>query len=545
MKRTLLLMAAGLCTLLTFAQKEMPTVWEAELDHKIYFHGTTDGEDGMSYAASDKMLTFFNNKDGKTVWTKKFSDIAPRLKKIDELIPFWESGMLFVFERKMGRDQVACVSMIDGKLLWSTDKYQNLGEENVMYISEIESFTLSLKDQLVLIKAKTGEELWTTARWKGAIGKYVYLNDESIVALNFKPSLLAALFSGFKNQIARINMKNGDIMWEAIYVGMAERKVITKENLFDLKIIDDKVILVLNGYQVYDFNTGQMIYSAAFDFTPNGITGKPANAEYWGVYGGIADPVIVGNDLYVIDMSNRRNQYLKKYDFNTGRLLWTSSEIKEAKAIPKIVVIDDKVLLQIGGIVEIQAKIKTETEYMIIYTYKVDFKNIKPCGVQAFNTSDGKLAWDSERFRKGITNMIEYENKVIVCSGKSLYSIDYKTGKDNYEVPVTKGGVGEATQILPYKDMIAVIGEKGISTFKIADGSFVANGKYENSSMDSGFGNIVVMKTDKADIAAFDLETCKYLEFKAKKGADTEMRDDGKYVYVYESKVVTKVKTSI
>jgi hypothetical protein len=51
------------------------------------------------------------------------------------------------------------------------------------------------------------------------------------------------------------------------------------------------------------------------------------------------------------------------------------------------------------------------------------------------------------------------------------------------------------------------------------------------------------MKTEGADIAAFDLNTCKFLEFKARKGATTTLSREGDFVYVYENKTVSKVKT--
>lgn len=97
--------------------------------------------------------------------------------------------------------------------------------------------------------------------------------------------------------------------------------------------------------------------------------------------------------------------------------------------------------------------------------------------------------------------------------------------------------------IFPYKDMVAVIGEKGVSTFKMNNGDLVANGKYKTSLLEDRFDNIVIMKTEGADIAAFDLNTCKFLEFKARKGATTSLTTDGEYVYVYENKTVSKVRT--
>ena len=78
-----------------------------------------------SYAASDKDFTLFDNTTGKIIWTKSFSDIAPKIRKIDELIPFWESNTIFLFDRKIGKDQLACFNLETGKALWTSDKYQD------------------------------------------------------------------------------------------------------------------------------------------------------------------------------------------------------------------------------------------------------------------------------------------------------------------------------------------------------------------------------------------------------------------------------------
>lgn len=550
MKTKFFLMAALLTSaLFTRAQDDMPVVWESKMDHKIQYNGTGTEDRGYSYAASDKEITVFENATGKVKWTKKFKDVAPKLGKIDELIPFWESNIIFLFDRKMGKDQIACIDIESGSFLWSTDKYQDVSEDNVVYIPEEQSFAISLKKELVFIKAKTGEERWSTVKFKGVVGAYVYTTDGYLITVNFVPSSLGALFTGFKNQIAKINVKNGDIVWENTYIGRAERKVISGEFLYDLYVDGDKVVLRMNGYQVYDLKTGASIWSAAFDYTPDGIASRPAGAKRFGIYGGVADPLRVGDDLYILDMSNRRSQYIKKYDVNSGKLLWTSAEIKDARAIPNMYVIGDKILLQIGGTVEAQAYIYKRTSnpdgsVTITEEWKIWFPNVKPNGVQAFSTSNGQLVWDSERFRKGITNMIEAGDRVIVSSGKALYSMDVNTGKEYYEVPVAKGGVGNAELIFPYKDMVTVIGEKGVSTFKMNNGDLVGSGKYKTSALEDRFDNIVIMKTTGADIAAFNLDSNNYLEFKARKGASTTLTTDGKFVYVYENKTVTKVKTA-
>jgi hypothetical protein len=445
----------------------------------------------------------------------------------------------------MGKDQMACIDMETGKLLWSTDKYQDVTDENVVYIPERQGFAISLKDRLVFIKVSNGEEVWSTTKFGGVVGKYVYTNDGYLVTVNFQPSGLVALFTGFRNMIAKINMDNGDIVWSNTYIGRAERKLVSREFLYDIKVEGDKVILMLNGIQVYDYNTGASHWSAAFDYTPNGVVNQPANATRWGVYGAVSDPVFINDtkELYVLDMSNRSHQFVKKYDSNNGKLIWTSPEIKDAKAIPGMYVVGDKVICQIGGIVEIQAYERISAGYVTVAYNRIYYNNIKPNGLQAFNTKDGSLAWESERFKKGITNAYIYENNILVSSGKELYKINYENGNEMYSVPVNDGGVGLAVKIMPFKDKIIVVGEKGISAYNPADGKLIYSGKYQTAQLEDVFGSILVMKTDKADIASFDLDSGKYKEFKAKSGATTTLTIDGRFVYVYEDKVITKVKT--
>ncbi|PLW94509.1 MAG: hypothetical protein C0591_12710, partial [Marinilabiliales bacterium] len=488
-------MLATLC-LATFSQGEMPQVWQKDMGIKFTHTGTGLEVNDYSYVASDKEMAVFSNKDGSIYWKKTFKEIAPNLKKIDELVPFWESKVVFLFDRKTGKDQIACIDITNGSLLWTTDKYQKVTEDMVVYIEEDHSFAISLKDELVYVKAHTGEELWSTSKFQGVVGKYIYnKEDKTMVMVNFIPSGIVAFFTGFKNQIVRINMENGDILWENTYIGRADRKVISRDFVYDLQIDGDKVLLKLAGLQVYDYNTGASIWSAAFDFTPDVIK-APNGVVKWGVYGTVAEPVVVGDDIYVLDMQNKKSQYVKKYDYHTGKLLWTSSEIKGAKAIPGMTVLDDVVALQVGGLVEVQYRQKIVTQYYTIYYDVIKYDNAKPNGVQAFNTSDGSLRWDSEKFKKGITNSISAGGNYIVSSGKSLYSIDIKTGNDNYEVPVSKGGVGLAQMIQAYGDnTIIVVGEKGLSSFNASDGSFIRNSVYKSSAPSGQIGDLLLMKT--------------------------------------------------
>jgi hypothetical protein len=193
--------------------------------------------------------------------------------------------------------------------------------------------------------------------------------------------------------------------------------------------------------------------------------------------------------------------------------------------------------------VEVQEIQRIQTQYYTYYVSMIYYKNIKPNGLQAFSIKDGSLVWDSEKFKKGITNAYVDGNEILISSGKELYRINHNDGSEVYSVPVTDGGVGLAVMIMPYKDKMIVVSEKGISAYNPADGKYLFSGKYKESQLEDVFDNILIMKTERADIASFDLDSGKFKEFKAKTGATTTLTTDGKFVYVYEDKVITKVKT--
>lgn len=548
MKTTITTILALVFAIAVQGQETMKEKWSTKLNHQIDFYGSDNADIvGYGYASDGKELSMYDNETGKILWSKKLKDIAPRLRKVDDFIPVWEAHALFILELKMGTEQVAVIDMRTGESLWFSDQYKLKTADMVSYISEENGFLFTFKDRNVFVDALTGAEKWSTAKFKGKIGAYYY-KDGFLTTVNFIPSELLALFTGYKNQIAKINMKTGDIAWENTYTGRAERKVITGEFLYDIDVLDDHVVLRLNGLQLYDYNTGANLWSAAYDYAPP--IKQPLNATTFGVYGAIPDPIFTDDHVYVLNMAGKRNQYINKYERKTGKLVWQSQEISGgAKAVPNMYVIDNKVILQIGGNVECQGVFKERSgsgaEMVITYQKRVYQENIKPNGVQAFSDEDGRLIWDSERFKKGITNMFLYdEDELIVSSGKALYNMNIHTGDVNYESDVKNGGVGNALSILHYKDAIVVVGEKGVSTFKVADGKLIAANKYKRASILAHYENILILETDKSDIAAFDLaDKCKYHAYKPKKGSSSSLSTDGKSVYVFEKKSISRLFT--
>lgn len=542
MKRHLLLLLMTLFTCLYgYAQEEMKEDFVNEIDHS--FDLTQKVGDEYCYASSSKEITVFELPSGKMKWNKKYAELSKDLSKVDDIISMSGSGAIFVFDRKLGKDKMACIDANTGELLWLSAKYQDVEDaDNIFYIEEMEAFAITTKANLTMVKARTGEELWTTTKFKGVVGDYV-ITDDALVLINMKPSLIGSIFAGLKNQIVKVNKKNGDVLWDQTYRGVVEKKILTREMLVNLRIEEGKVFLYLNGIQVFDLADGKPLWSAVYDMTPSDVVKnkRPMGAVRFGAYGVVAKPIIVGDYVYVLDMENKKNQFLKKYEIKTGKMIWRSAEIKDARAIPGIYVVGDRVILQVGGQVELQYIVRTRNpdgSYSVERT--IEFENIKPMNVQCFNAISGEQLWESEKMKKGLTNLFAWGNNAIICSGKALYSLDIDTGKENYEIELKDDNIGLADLILDDNNNTVIIGEKGISLRQTSDGSLTGSSKFKKSVPLSYngkyiYGDRMALYTKGSDFAVYDLKTVKYKRFDARKGASAYLSSDGIYLYVFES----------
>ncbi len=549
----------GLASVMSYAQKyeEMKPTWEIETTHPFTETGLSE-EKAIVHGSNEKMFTMVSALDGKVKWSKKFKEIDEQIGKVDLQIPMYESNAVFLFDKKAGKDQMVVVDLETGTKLWSTNKYQGIDDpDEVIYIAELNAYAIVTKTNLTMVKARTGEELWSTVKFSTPVGKYFYdAQENAIVIISMPRNAWQAMFKGFRNQILKINAKNGDVLWEQTFVGIVERKVVTRESVAKIFLRGDKLFLQLNGLQVYEYKTGNPIWAAAYDVTFARELVRPkvyGQVVRFGVYEAIAQPLYDGEYVYILDVKSRKSQYLKKYEINSGKLVWTSPEIKDARVIPGLYKIDDKIILQIGGAVEVQAISKQTYGNGYVqwtqYFRTIKYQNVKPYEVQAFSTNDGTKSWDSERFRKGITNIFPSGNNIVVSSGKALYSLDYKTGKEAYEIPLGDDDIGLAEKIVNpaelgdniSKDNVIVLGEKGVSSHNIATGAKVWAVKTKKGEFSGIFGENIFFDTEKGDYFSINANTGKAKFFDSRKNSKSIVSLDGKSIYVFEGKKILKV----
>jgi len=558
------------------------TVWESEFDNKASRLAVNNGDGSYVLGTDDNSATVLD-ATGKMLWSGDYKKLTTnKTNKSEYQYVIWKEkgGYLFLFdERKMGTDRVAVLDIATGKELWNSEEYQNLmpkgtksedgddqGElETVKYISELDAFLISQKASVILVKANTGEKVWETNRFKGGVGKYVYdAKRNEIIMVNFKPTALGALFAGFKNQLVKINAVNGEILWDATFMGTVEKELVTRRAILDLWIKGDKIYMYLNGLQVYNINNGQKLWEAIYENDMDGGKGLFSNSTNKKYYRTIADPVFEENAVYLVMLGTRdRTKYIEKHDLESGKLLWASEKITGAFSMPNLHKAGDKIMLQIGGKVQVQEyRMETRSSPMggtyrerVPYIYW-DYKAQKN-GVLAIDDKTGLTSWRSEKFDKRITDIIIDQDKTaFVGDGDEFYGYDIASGKQLFDVKHNDAGVGKASDVIDFEDKVVVLSEKGLASYNKKDGSRAyATDKIRGVDFFYEIeGNYYLrdQRNSKNIIYGIDMtngETKGSVQSKGKGGSPKygsgiDITSDGEFIFAFKGKKVEKIKVN-
>ena len=550
------------------------TVWESEFSNKADRLALTN-QDGSLIIGTDDNSASVLDTEGKERWSgdyKKLSTNKLNSSEFQYVIRGEQGGFLFLFDaRKLGKDKIAVLDLATGKELWNSEEYQDLLNkdehaadiETVKYINELDAFIITQKGGIDLVKAKTGEKVWSTATFKGSVGKYIYDKEhKEILMLNYKPTGVAAFFSGFKNQLMRINALNGQVIWETEFRGTVEKKLITREPLVDLTIKDNTLFLWLDGLQAYELTSGKKLWDVAYENdiskTSKPILGFGGHGKK-GIYGALADPVYTKDAVYLVVFGSGKSKYVEKHDIHNGKLLWTSEKITGAYSMPHIYLASGKVMVQIGGKVEVQeisthrTSNGTETEYKI----KMDYEGSSKNGVLALNDNDGQTTWRSEKFDKRITDLILHEEKtVFVGDGDEFYSYDIASGKQLFDVKHSDAKIGKVIDVIDFGGDVVVLSENGLASYSKATGTrnyateklkdidffYVARGNYflrsQNGSKNTIYGVDMTNGNIKGSV------TSKGKGGSPKYGDGIDITDDGEYIFAFKGKKVEKIKVN-
>ncbi len=559
------------------------TVWESEFDNKATRLAVVNSNGELIVGTDDNSSSVLD-KDGKPIWNGDYKKITTNSTNKSELqyTIFTENGgYLFLFDqRKLGTDRVACIDIKSGKELWNSEAYQDLipkgtkaeegldqGElETVKYIFELDAFLISQRASVILVKAKNGEKIWETNRFKGGVGKYIYdAKRNEIIMVNFKPTALGALFTGFKNQLVKINATNGDVVWDATFRGTVEKELVTRRAIIDLWIKGDKLFMYLDGIQAYNINNGQKLWEAIYENDMQGANGGMfSGGKRSKIYRTLAQPLFTDDAVYIVILGTRdRTKYVEKHDLESGKLLWASEKITGALCMPNIYKTGDKIMVQVGGKVQVQEYRLETTSYGMGSTVKEwvpyifwDYKAQKN-SLLSLDDATGKTAWRSEKFDKRITDLIiDSDKTVFVGDGDEFYGYDIASGKQLFDVKHNDAKVGKATDVIDFGDKVVVLSEKGLASYHKKDGSRVyATEKIKGVDFFYHIGDNYFLRDQRDSkniIYGIDMtngETKGSVQSKGKGGSPQygdgiDITKDGEYIFAFKGRKVEKIKVN-
>ncbi|MEL1239749.1 outer membrane protein assembly factor BamB family protein [Flavobacterium flavipallidum] len=559
------------------------TVWESEFENKATRLAVVNSKGNLVVGTDDNSASALD-REGKAIWNGDYKKITTNNTNKSEMqftIFTEKGGYIFLFDqRKLGTDRVACIDIVTGKELWNSEAYQDLipkgtkaeegvdqGElETVKYIFELDAFLISQRASVILVKAKNGEKIWETNRFKGSVGKYIYdAKRNEIIMVNFKPTALGALFAGFKNQLVKINASNGDVVWDATFTGTIEKELVTRRAIIDLWVKGDKLFMYLDGIQVFNINNGQKLWEAIYENDMQGANGGMfSGGKRSKIYRTLAQPLFTEDAVYIVILGTRdRTKYVEKHDLESGKLLWASEKITGALCMPNIYKTGNKVMVQVGGKVQVQEYRLETTTYGLGSSVKEwvpyifwDYKAQKN-SVLALDDATGKTSWRSEKFDKRITDLIiDNDKTVFVGDGDEFYGYDIASGKQLFDVKHNDAKVGKATDVIDFGDKVVVLSEKGLASYNKKDGSRVyATEKIKGVDYFYHIGDNYFLRDQRDSkniIYGIDMtngETKGSVQSKGKGGspqygAGIDITDDGEYIFAFKGRKVEKIKVN-
>jgi hypothetical protein len=530
------------------AQSTFPKAWESKFDNDADYlkYTTLNGE--FVIGTTKQNVCVLDGKTGKQIWSKTFMELTG-VEKAGSQQVLEDAGMLMFISSQNKKDQLFCVDMKTGAKLWNNANYNDIDLNNVIYLPQVNSFMVVLKKGLVLIDAKTGIEKGSIDGITGVPGRWVFLPEKKqLIVLCYQVNSLKAIGSGLQNHILCIDLDKVSTVWKTTFKGVVEikryasrtftgfdwvlsgvEKGIGSSNiLVDAYTYNDKLIVVYNGLKVFELGTGKKIWEVEYDVSLDRGLGGSAQ-----MYGAVADPFFTEKHVYVASFESGRDKAIKKYELETGKLLWETPVAGRKVIIPSLALVNNVVVTQIGGYINLQGEANGAT------FSKWEWEG--PFGLKGMDGETGKLLWETEKFDDRITNVLPIDNALYVADASSLYSVDVKTGKNNFSSPMKESKTGKPVYLFAWDKKPYVFAEGGLTGFTSAGAlafAYKAKESSVNNSEQHG-GNYFLANED--GLFTIDLKDGKELgKYEYMKGFRYGIKQEGQALFLLSEKKVIK-----
>lgn len=440
------------CTLLffltqVFAQKEFALDWKFQFDVDVDWRMINEKRT-LVFAGNLAEVAMMDATSGKQLWKINIKEKYGKRKAEDI---DWEKNAGVVFITMKGEKK-------------EPDVKHYLDEKTGNEITEAE------------FKSRKPEYVWI---WRGSV-KSSELNTRFRISYE-KKRIVGSMGKGTKSPIDVI--AEGDINWrttiEAKYIRTLCANAIPRYaadfggDFLKIMYANNKVFVLYEGMSVLDARTGKLLWSTDLDNTEFDF-GLFKSTQTLGRSG---YPEVTNDAVYVADLSKGQS-CIKKFDLETGKLLWAGAKYDKDDVLPDLKVSGNVLLAQFGGRLEVQTYIPGTSGRPDVCKTEVKFAG--NAGIKAYDINSGSLLWETsnmkalnDKFNGAISNILVRDDKAYFASDKNMYCVKSTTGEVVFSLPIKTMKVGKPKYLFFNNGNIILEAEDGIAAISVADGKQV------------------------------------------------------------------------
>lgn len=473
-------------------------------------------------------------------------------------------------------NEIAMMDGVTGKIIWQLNFKEKLGQKKAKdwsWDKKVKVVWVDVKgekkDQVVTsyFKDATGEQI-TEQQYKDLRSEYekgirwvkkgaLIVDEHSTdVWLEYEPKkIVGSAGKGTKSKIT-VNA-SGTYTWNTTIDAKYIRTLCTNAipaaakafggDFFRISYAQDKVFIIYEGMSVIDIKTGKLLWQTDLDNTDFDF-GLFKSTQTLGRAG---FPYADATGVYVADLS--KGQYrIKKFDINTGNVLWQTEAFDKDDVVPSLQVINGVLVAQFGGRLQTQTYIPGVEGRPDVC--KSEYKFAGNAGVKAYDVNTGKLLWETngmkelgDKFSGAITNIVKVGESACLASDKNFYVFE-SNGKVKYSTPIKAMKIGKPISMESYgKDVILLQCEEGVALISVADSKVLFATNTGNCYDYQQIGNAFFVWTgkDQFDLSEFvrvDMTTGQ-IYGKAKDMSYPFFTTDGEYVIKLDGTKVIRFQT--
>jgi len=550
---------------------------------------------------------------GKVLWKLNFNNDL-KVKKLERATYNFPAGVILFYngDEKSKIGEKIVVDFKTGKELWRGDKYSGVDADDYFHFAHCVGDLTNGDDKITVVfdnsskkilglDVRSGSVKWESTPFSGlelskAISFNVYKNNPAYIEFLDNQNLnlyyikiatgeivkdaevtLAVEnkgYSRYSSNYAVINVSNEAVnvkliaqmkksavdkvkftlqaqkpsSWRKEFEGTAVRQIYSETPYVKLSISDDKIFVLSKKISVFDLNTGNLLWETPFD-NCDASAGLKAKQEF-----GIAGwPVTDKNNVYYVDL--KTDNAIKKVDAKTGQLVWKTESFKSNDRVPDMVIMDNVLVAQFGGMINVQKFIPNPNGGYGSGTYKNENRFDGNFGLRAYDLNTGSLIWSTDKlqdklgdkFDKRISNILSSNGKIFAASSQNLFCLDPKTGAVAFKTNISASKIGDVFEIKFSGNNIIAFCDKGVAALNAADGKLIYATKTDPIFWEfPGAASYYFSKGDnqflwvgEKDFIGFDFTTGK-IKGKMKDNTNPQMTEDGNYIFLRDGANISK-----